>query len=77
LNWPLFDGETKKLYENVTNEKINCESQQPIVDIKRVNSTWIQLNWSQLNYTPFCYISELIRGEGEDGVRFGKIVSSF
>jgi hypothetical protein len=71
-NWPLFDRETKKLYKNLTNERLNCDSRRPLIKIKRVNSTWIQLDWSELNYKPFCYNSELIRGEGENSVRFGK-----
>jgi hypothetical protein len=72
LNWPLFDGDTKKLFKNLTNEKINCDSGRPLIKIQRVNSTWIQLDWSDLSYTPFCYISELIRGKGEHSLRFGK-----
>ncbi len=73
FNWPLFDEETKPIFKNLTNEKIKCDSRQTFVEIKRFNSTAIQLDWSKLNYTPFCYISELIRGEGEDSVSFGKI----
>jgi hypothetical protein len=71
-NWPLFDGETKRLYKNLTDKKVNCESRRPIVKVKRINSTWIQLDWSELNFKPFCYNSELIRGGGENSVRFGK-----
>ncbi len=71
-NWPVFDGETKKLYKNLTNKKINCESRRPIIKVKRVNSTLIQLDWTELKFKPFCYNSELIRGEGENSVRFGK-----
>ncbi len=71
-DWPLFDEETKRLYKNLTNQKLNCESRRPIINVKRVNSTWIQLDWSKLNNRPYCYISELIRGEGENSVQFGK-----
>jgi len=71
-NWPLFDSETWPLYKNLSKDEIKCKTREPIIKIKRVNSTWIQLDWSKLNYKPFCYISELIRGDSEDSVRYGK-----
>jgi hypothetical protein len=55
----------------MTNKKIDCNSRKPVIEIKRLNSSRIQINWSQLNYKPFCYISEMIR-EGENSVQFGK-----
>jgi hypothetical protein len=56
----------------MTDKKIDCNSRKPVIEIKRLNSIWIQINWSQLNYKPFCYISEMIRGKGENRVKFGK-----
>jgi len=73
FNWPLFDEEIKRVFKNLTNEKIKCDFYQSFVEIKRFNSTAIQLDWPKLSYTPFCYISELIRGEGENSMSFGKI----
>jgi hypothetical protein len=51
----------------MTDKKIDCNSRKPVID-----SILIQINWSQLNYKPFCYISEMIRGKGENRVKFGK-----
>ncbi len=71
-NWPLFDAETRPLYKNLSKSETNCKIHEPIIRIKRVNSTWIQLDWSKLNYKTFCYIPEFKRGDNEDSVRYGK-----
>ncbi len=71
-NWPLFDTETRPLYKNLSNGQIRCKTHEPIIKVKRVDSTWIQLDWSKLEYKPFCYISELRRGDREDSVLYGK-----
>jgi hypothetical protein len=71
LNWPLFDEETEKLYKNMTQESLECESRQPTIEIKRVNGTWTQLNWTKLDKNPFCYISELRLGNHENSLLFG------
>jgi hypothetical protein len=72
LNWPLFDEETQKLYKNMTQESLKCESRQPTIEIQRVNGTWIQLNWTKLDKKPFCYICELRLGDHENSLIFGK-----
>jgi hypothetical protein len=72
LNWPLFDEETQKLYKNMTQESLKCESRQPAIEIQRINGTWIQLNWTKLDKKPFCYISELRLGADENSLIFGK-----
>jgi hypothetical protein len=72
INWPLFDEETQKLYKNMTQESLKCESRQPTIEIQRVNGTWIQLNWTKLDKKPFCYISELRLGDHENSLIFGK-----
>jgi hypothetical protein len=71
-NWPLFDEETEKLYKNLTQESLKCESQEPAIEIQRVDGTWIQLNWTKLDKKPFCYISELRLGAHENSLLFGK-----
>ncbi len=71
-NWPLFDEETKKLYKNMTQESLKCESSEPTIEIQRVNGTWIQLNWTKLDKKPFCYISELRLGANDNSLLFGK-----
>jgi hypothetical protein len=71
-NRPLFDAETRPLYKNLSNDQIKCKTHEPIIKVKRVYSTWIQLDWSKLDYKPFCYISELRRGDNEDSMLYGK-----
>ena len=66
---PLYDKETKLLYSNIT--ELKCDRKSGI-KINRFEETWIQLNWTEVGYKPFCYYRQLSRGSDDYHVKYGK-----
>ncbi len=71
IDWPLFDSETKPLFKNLSKVRIKCGSRKPKINIKRINGTWIQLDWSKLPQIPLCYVSQFRRGVTDNDLLFG------
>ena len=69
-NWPLFDNETIKLFENKTETIWECKPD--LIHIKRFDETWISLDWTELGYKPFCYFRKLSRGYDDFHFDYGQ-----
>ena len=65
---PLYDVETRDLFENKTEVIWKC-TDTPI-KILRFNETWIRIDWTKLNYKPYCYYRQLMRGQHDNDFKY-------
>src|SRR5699024_4374912 len=76
-DWPVFDQETKPLFEHHSGQKFPCDKDHgPGIYIKRVNLTWVQIDLpplSNLSSKPIyqCFAREIKRLSKGDSWHYG------